>query len=102
MWADSINVAHAHQVQCGFVSLNAWWFSWHRGSPLLQTISPPLHCLLHSRLWPVQANGFGDLLKRAQAQATAIEENRQRVSGIPAWEASVAACSRCAFPGFRF
>ncbi|GBF92146.1 nuclear pore complex [Raphidocelis subcapitata] len=33
-------------------------------------------------LWPVQANGFGDLLKRAQAQGAAIEENRQRLSEL--------------------
>lgn len=33
-------------------------------------------------LWPVQANGFSDLLKRAQAQAAAIEENRQRVGAL--------------------
>ena len=33
-------------------------------------------------LWPVQANGFGDLLKRAQAQAQALEENRRRLSEL--------------------
>ncbi|KAI8469652.1 MAG: hypothetical protein J3K34DRAFT_512676 [Monoraphidium minutum] len=33
-------------------------------------------------LWPVQANGFGDLLKRAQAQAAAADENRQRLSEL--------------------
>eukprot|EP00877_Chromochloris_zofingiensis_P003356 jgi/Chrzof1/13020/Cz07g16200.t1 len=34
------------------------------------------------RLWPVVANGFGDLLKRAQAQDAALKENRERLDAL--------------------
>eukprot|EP00879_Flechtneria_rotunda_P024782 GHRR01026294.1.p1 GENE.GHRR01026294.1~~GHRR01026294.1.p1 ORF type:complete len:330 (+),score=113.51 GHRR01026294.1:496-1485(+) len=34
------------------------------------------------RLWPVPGNGFDDLLKRGQAQAQALAENRQRLDQL--------------------
>eukprot|EP00878_Enallax_costatus_P003171 GHUV01003371.1.p1 GENE.GHUV01003371.1~~GHUV01003371.1.p1 ORF type:complete len:463 (+),score=140.84 GHUV01003371.1:198-1586(+) len=34
------------------------------------------------RLWPVVASGFHDLLTRGQAQATALEDNRQRLDQL--------------------
>ncbi len=35
-----------------------------------------------ARLWPVQANGFGDLSRRARVQQDALEENRSRLDAL--------------------
>lgn len=55
-------------------------------APCLSPTNTPASCLPSINqpisLWPVLASGFSDLVQRGEAQAAAINENRQRMDQI--------------------